>query len=293
MLRRLKHALVYWLARAVISAVALLPERACGKVGRAVGSLAHLLARRERRLARRHLGLAFGLDPDGARAGLLTRGVFAHLGQSLGEVGRLMARPDRLPAVEIPAATRRALDEALAAGRGAIFATGHLGNWELMAVALARAGYPISTVVKESRNPRFTRLIDGQRARFGVECVYRGRPGAVAGILRALRRGRVLGLLIDQDTRVPGVFVPFFGRQAHTPGAAAAISRRTGAPVVVGSILRRRDGVHEVTVEPCPLPDDEREATALLTARIEERVRRRPSQWVWFHERWRTRPACP
>jgi KDO2-lipid IV(A) lauroyltransferase len=291
MRRRLRHLLVYWLARGAMSAAALLPERACGPVGRMLGALAHLLARRERLLARRQLALAFGLDPGGARAALLARGVFSHLGRSLAEIGRLLARPARFPAVEIPAATRRALDEALAPGRGAIFATGHLGNWELMAAALARAGYPISTVAKESRNPRFTRLIEAERARFGVECIYRGRPGAVAGLRRALRRGRILGLLIDQDTRVPGVFVPFFGRAAFTPVAAAAIALRTGAPVVVGSIRRRRDGVHEVTVERCALPAEPRAATALLTARFEERVRRRPSQWVWFHERWRTRAA--
>jgi KDO2-lipid IV(A) lauroyltransferase len=172
-----------------------------------------------------------------------------------------------------------------------VFATLHLGNWELMAVALARAGYPISTVAKESHDPRFTRLLARERARFGVECIYRGRPGAVAGILRALKRGRVLGLLIDQDTRVPGVFVPFFGREAFTPVAAAAIALRTGAPVVVGTIRRLRGGGHEVTIEPCPLPAGERDATALITRRFEERVRRRPSQWVWFHERWRTQPG--
>jgi len=87
------------------------------------------------------------------------------------------------------------------------------------------------------------------------------------------------------------VFVPFFGREAFTPVAAAAIALRTGAPVVVGSIRRLRGGGHEVTVEPCALPADPRAATALITGRLEERVRQRPSQWVWFHERWRTREA--
>jgi len=289
--RRIRHALIYLLARAVMAAMALFPERAGRRAGRALGAAAHWLARRERRQAREHLALAYGLDPAGRRAALLARGVFIHLGVSLVEVGRVIAGARRQPAVEIPAASRRALDEALARGQGVVFATGHLGNWELMAVALARAGYPISTVARESSNPRFSRLLERQRARFGVECVMRGRPGAVAGILRALRAGRVLGLLVDQDTAVPGVFVPFFGREAFTPVAAAAIARRTGAPVVVGSIRRRRDDVHEVTVAPSDLPADPRAATALVTARLEERVRRRPSQWVWFHERWRTRPA--
>ena len=172
-----------------------------------------------------------------------------------------------------------------------MFATGHIGNWELMAAALARSGFPITAIAKESYDPRFTRLIEGERRRFGVEVIHRGQAGSSAATLRALRSGRVLGLLIDQDTRAPGTFVPFFDEPAFTPTGAATLAMRTGAPLVVGAIRRTPRGGHVVDIERCASPADAAEGTASLTAALERKIRRHPSQWVWFHERWKTRAA--
>ena len=113
------------------------------------------------------------------------------------------------------------LDEALEGGRGVIFVTGHVGNWELMAAALASLGYPIHTVAKRSYDPRFTEMIEQTRADFGVRAIYRGDAGAAAAMIRVLRKNGVLGFLIDQDTDVPSVYAPFFGRAAKTPSGPA------------------------------------------------------------------------
>jgi KDO2-lipid IV(A) lauroyltransferase len=285
-----KNSVIYFLARLALAAAGLVPRRLVRAFGRAIGGLAHWIARRERRLARRQIAAAFGLGPDGGRTAVLVRGVFDHLGVGAIELARILVSPRRAPRVELPERSRRALEDALSEGRGVLYATGHIGNWELMATELARLGYPISTVTKPSYDPRFTRLIDRFRARSGIEAIHRGRAGASVAMLRALRKNRVLGMLIDQDTRVPSVFVPFFGRSAHTPVGAAAVALRNESPVVVGSIRRRADGSHVIEIELCPLPPDETEATAVLTAALESRIRRRPSQWVWFHERWKTRP---
>jgi Kdo2-lipid IVA lauroyltransferase/acyltransferase len=99
-------------------------------------------------------------------------------------------------------------------------------------------------------------------------------------------------VFIDQDTRVPGAFVPFFGRPAFTPVGAAILAQRTGAAVVVGSSHRLGDGSHVVEIETFGVGGDPETATAALTAVLETRIRRHPTQWVWFHERWKTRPAC-
>jgi KDO2-lipid IV(A) lauroyltransferase len=98
-------------------------------------------------------------------------------------------------------------------------------------------------------------------------------------------------MLIDQDTRVEGVWVPFFGRPAFTPVGAAKISLRMGAATVPTFIERLDDGTHLARfLPPLDLPDDETEATALMTRSIEDQVRRRPEQWVWMHRRWRRQP---
>jgi KDO2-lipid IV(A) lauroyltransferase len=290
LLRGTKNFIVYFLSRIALATIGLVPARLTAGAGCLLGRIAHRVARRERRIARRQIAAALRLDEGGRRAACLTRGVFAHLGTGAVELARVMRSPDRAPRVDLPETSRRALDEALAVGRGVVFAAGHIGNWELMAAELARLGYPISTVAKPSYDPRFTRLIDHFRDRLGVQAIYRGRPGAATAMLRALKRNRVLGLLIDQDTAVPSVFVPFFGRPAKTPLGAASLALRSRAEVVAGSIRRRADGTHEILIERHALPSDETAATARLTAALEARIRSRPSQWVWFHERWKSRP---
>ena len=119
----------------------------------------------------------------------------------------------------------------------------------------------------------------------------RGSEGAARQLLAALRKGGALGMLIDQDTKVDGVWVPFFGRPAFTPVGAAKIALRQNTAVIPTFIERLEDGRHLATFHPpLDLPDDPTEATALMTTKIEEQVRRRPEQWVWRHRRWRRQP---
>ncbi len=126
--------------------------------------------------------------------------------------------------------------------------------------------------------------------------MWRGRDDIAAEVGRALKKGAVVGLLIDQDTRTRGCFVPFFGRLAWTPRGAAELLRQSDSPVVVGFIRRRPGGGHEIHAESPALrhggepEQDDVQNTAILTRAIEEAVRARPEEWVWMHERWRTRP---
>ncbi len=290
MQRRVKNHLIYLFARAAIAVLGLTPAFAARRTGLILGAIAHTLAGAERRLARSQIATAFDIDKKSNRAALLTRGVFYHLGVSVVELCRILRSSNNSPDVVIPPSCRRTLDDALGQGRGVIFVTGHMGNWELMARFLATEGYPISTMAAKSYDPRFTRLLERGRAQFGVDGIYRGQPGSSARMLRALRKNRVLGMLIDQDTSVPSVFVPFFGKLAHTPVGAASLASRTGASIVVGSMRRRPDGTHILEMEPFVPADDDLASTAALTLALERRIRRHPSQWVWFHRRWKTRP---
>jgi KDO2-lipid IV(A) lauroyltransferase len=136
------------------------------------------------------------------------------------------------------------------------------------------------------------------RERFGAEVVARGSD-AGRRLLSALGRNRVIGLLIDQDIRdIPGVFVPFFGKDAWTPSGASSLALHRQCPVVPAFAHRRPDGRHAVEISPpIPLPlegskeDRIVELTAAATAAIERQIRAHPAQWVWMHRRWRTRPS--
>jgi KDO2-lipid IV(A) lauroyltransferase len=108
----------------------------------------------------------------------------------------------------------------------------------------------------------------------------------------------MVGILLDQNAaRSEGVFVPFFGRLASTSRSVALLALRTGAPVVPIFARREPGGRHRIIVRPpidVPETSDREVAVAALTGRctavIEAAIREAPEQWLWLHNRWRTRP---
>ena len=296
--KRVKRTLRYGLLRAVLAMVEWLPLRWAQALGRAVGAAAFHLAPGERRKAMASLAVAFPELSEEARLELVRR-CFRHLGTAALEMAvapRLgVAGLDRL--VDMSGGAIEGMRQAHARGRGVVCIAAHLGNWELHAWSVARHGLPLAAVGKENVDPRLNGLVDRFRSRGGLRNVWRGQPGAAVAMLRALRKGELLAMLIDQDTNVQNVFVPFFGRPAATPRAAADLVVRTGATALVCLNHRGEDGVYRASTEEVEVPrtgDDERdvvELTARFTARIEAAIRAHPEQWVWMHQRWKTKPC--
>ncbi len=278
------------LLRGLSWALGALPWRAAQRCGRAVGSLGWALSRRDKRRALAHLELAFP-EASAAQRRRLGRASFRHLGETLAESLYLM----RHDCAEIERRTRVEgwdhVERARATRRPLLVVTGHCGNWELLAALISCRGLGMAVVARQLDEPEFDSLLVGLRQRFGTRTVARGAPGAARDLLRTLRRGGCLGILIDQDTSVDGVWVPFFGRPAYTPVGAADLVRRLDAISLPTFIERLADGSHRVRVHAPPaLPDDPVAATAALTRLIEEQIRRIPEQWVWLHRRWRRQP---
>jgi KDO2-lipid IV(A) lauroyltransferase len=271
-----------------------LPLSAGLAVGRGLGAAAHAVLATPRRLALAHVALAFPELDAGARRTLVQQ-TFRHAGESFAELAlfaRLQRRPDYVRFVGDDA-----LAAALEGGRGAIAVTGHCGNWELLAAATAARGYPLTVVVRRVNDVRFHALILRFRAAAGIEVLVRDDPRFLSAVREALERNRVVAMLIDQDTRGAGVFVPFFGRLAHTPPGAALLALRARTPIVTAFIERRPEGGHLVRM--APVATEPRRGrggvdalTARLTAAIEAQIRRAPAEWVWWHERWRRQPPA-
>ena len=296
--KRLKRFLRYLLVRAALAIVSALPLGLARWLGAGFGRFAFAVAGGERRKALKSLARAFPEKSDAERHAL-ARASFRHLGMAAFEVGATASMDARLEhLVHWSAEDRGVLDAALARGKGVVFVSGHVGNWELLARRVARAGYPSQSIAKETTDPRLTVLVERFRARGGVRSIWRGQEGAARAMLRALKSGEILGLLIDQDTQVQSLFVPFFGELAATPRAAADLALRTGAAVVVGFCQREGEG-YRLWMEEVPWrAGEDREAdalalTAALSQRIEAAIRRAPEQWVWMHQRWKTRPPEP
>jgi Kdo2-lipid IVA lauroyltransferase/acyltransferase len=287
--RRPRNALLARTIGAAATAVGALPVPVALRLGRGLGAAAHAILGTPRRLALVHVGQAFPeLDAEARRR--LVRATFRHAGQSYAELAMSakLLRDDAYVRID----GLDALREALAAGRGCIAVTGHVGNWELLAARIATLGMPLTVVARRVYDDRFDALIRRFRGGAGMEILLRDDPQFLGAVRDALARNRIVALLIDQDSRGGGVFVPFFGRPAHTPPGAAILALRTKAPVVTVFIRRRADGGHLITFERVAVerPGKVVDVTAQFTAAIEAAIRRAPAEWVWWHERWRRRP---
>jgi Kdo2-lipid IVA lauroyltransferase/acyltransferase len=182
--------------------------------------------------------------------------------------------------------------EAKKAGHGVLFATAHMGNWELSAFAHALMTEPMNVVIRPLDDPKVDRLVE-QRRRLSGNKLIEKKDGARA-ILRALQQNEAVGILMDQNTSLQeGVFVNFFGTPACANTAFAKIAHRTGAAVIPGFALWLENENRYVLrfYPPVEMTGDPTEDTQRLHAILEAVIREYPGQWLWIHRRWKTRPS--
>ena len=284
----------YALARSLEKAVSLLPERAADRFGATIGRRIHDLGIR-RDTVDENLRIAF---PDATSEWLeKTRlAAYEHLGREAAAMLRLSKLDDKaLVDRTIPVGWDE-LKEALSLGRGVILVTGHYGNWEIAAGAVASRGVQIGAIVRRQGNRLVDERLQHLRRKLGVETIYQG--SAPSRVPRLLRANAVVGIVGDQDARRSGIFVPFFGRPASTHRGPALFALRMGAPVF-SCIARRLPGGdvrYEVRGERVEfertgdLDRDVNALTAQLALRLEKEIRIAPEQYFWFHKRWKTQP---
>lgn|SRR5574341_328881 len=275
--------------------LAWLPESAAYGLGEGAGRLAFRLDRRHRTVAVENLSRAF---PDRFSSGeveALARRVFENLGRTVVDV----ARSDRLlTGQEAGAFQVDGFERLLSArqrGKGVVVITAHLGPWELLPLFVARHYGPSCMVARPLDDPRLDDLLNRMRERGGNRVIR--KRDAIQAILQAIRRGEIVGILIDQHiSEKEGVVVPFFGRPASTVSGPALIAIRSGAAVVPMVIVREARGQYRVQIAPevpvrrsGDLKADLVVNTARFTAAIEAFIRERPDQWFWVHRRWKTR----
>lgn len=291
--RRIRHRLEYGLVLVARALDRLLGPRRSGALAAALGRVAYRPLGIRRRVVEEQLRSAFPDRDDGWRR-RVARSSYEHLGRE----AMAMLRLSRLGPEDVIAATDvdglEPLREAVESGRGAVLMTGHFGNWEIGGASVAARGIPLDVVAQPQANPLVDRLINGAREGLGMTVIRKG--GATKAALRSLRQGRAVALVADQDARARGVFVPFFGRPASTHRGPAVLALRSGAPMFIGTAVRREDGRYAVTIRRVEVPateDPESQAdllTAELAAALESAVRRDPGQYLWQHRRWKTKP---
>lgn len=261
-------------------------------VGRRIGDALWWLLPRRRGVALDNIRRSLGREMAPEEIRRLGRRSFQHVGMNLVEACRYFLRPTDVMLSQVHVDGAEHLRSAAARGRGILVLTAHYGNWELLAAAHGLTGLPLSIVIRPLDHPILDELAARFRRRSGAELIVKRL--AVREVLQALRRGRMVGILLDQNaTRAEGVFVPFFGIPASTSKGLAVLALRTGAPVVPVFLRRERDGRHCMDVRPPlepPYDGDVEAYTATFNLAIEAAIRRAPEQWLWMHARWRTRP---
>jgi KDO2-lipid IV(A) lauroyltransferase len=198
-----------------------------------------------------------------------------------------IAGPD--PRIEI--VNVHLVHEAVALGKGTIFASGHFANWEVMLHVARQLNLSGGAVYRPVNNPYINRFIVGQRLTNGPEIqISKGAQGT-RRIFTLLRAGRSIFLLVDQKTN-EGMPIPFFGRDAMTTPAPAALALKLHSAVLLATNERvggARFRINFHPIEFSPSGDHDRDVvdfTTAITAGIEREIRRRPSQWLWIHRRW-------
>ena len=216
--------LVYWVAKLFLLVGRFIPLPICYAIAEALGSAGWLFARGERDKTMRNLRLGLGGEKSEEELRAIGRGMFIHYAKVAFEVTRVgWLKPEKVKRL-IEFEGLEPVQEAISRGRGVIAATGHIGNWELMGAGVSALGVPLHVIARRIKMERVNDLVIRLRARAGVTTIVREAADSAKKMLRALKRGEVLALLIDQDVRVEGAFVEFFG----TPRAHADRRRRAG-----------------------------------------------------------------
>ena len=284
----IRNRMEYALVLGVVKSLEWTPLPVAKVLASGYARLLDVAVPRLRRTACRNLALAL----PGADAKAIAGGVFR-------SIARLLVGFARLPSIHrgnVDRWIRREgmehFERALAQGRGVLFATAHLGNWELSAYAHALFTGPMHVVARPLDNPLIDRFVERRRTLSGNRLI--SKRGFARSILKALAANEAVGILIDQNVMAEeGVFVDFFGVPACTGAGFARLAAHSGAAVIPGFALwSEAEGRYVLRFyPPVAMTGDAARDTQALAAKLEEIVRAYPDQWLWIHQRWKTRPA--
>ena len=293
-MKKLIRKLYYLVIVFFFNLVRVMPLKLAVGFGGFLGGMAYHLIGKSRAVTEENLRKAFPeKKEDEIRS--IARDVFVNQGKNAFEVFYYpKLSTENIRALSV-IRNEEGYSKARALGKGVIMASAHCASWEFLGAALSARGFVINVIAKRVYIESLNKMLLDLRNSKGLKIIFRSDSDSAKKMLRALRSGETLAMLIDQDTDVPGVFADFFSRPAWTPSGLAAIALKTGAAVIVALDTRLPDDTHEVSITgPLELSvsgdkdRDVRENTQMITGLIEDHIRRNPSQWVWMHERWKT-----
>ncbi|HXJ39094.1 MAG TPA: lysophospholipid acyltransferase family protein [Bryobacteraceae bacterium] len=274
----------------VVVSLQYAPRGVAEKLGRLYAGVLDRALPRLRRTAETNLRFAWP-DRDAEWRRRIIDGIYA-------SIGRVLVALSRFPSINkanvgdwIRYEGFEHYTRARELGKGVLFATAHLGNWELSAYAHALLTEPMNVVVRPLDNPIIDELVETRRGLSGNKLL--SKRDFARSILHALRNNEPVGILVDQNSAPDNaVFAPFFGQLASSNMTFAKLAARSGATVIPGfAVWSEAEGKYILRFyPPVDISGDPAEDTIRIQAAVEAAVREYPDQWLWIHRRWKTRP---
>jgi len=294
--KRVRHKLLGWAAKAGLAIGRALPRPVGLAIFSFLGTLCYYLLHSDRRKAVNNLRFVFGNEWDEKKIRSVARAVFRSQGKNLFDAVHLSAAKANVFDNIVSHDSLYRVAQACGRGKGIVAITAHLGCFEMLLHLFSRRGLSCFAVGRAFKNPDVDESV--RKIRSGPDIEYVDRSESTRKVIRLLRQGKVMGVLVDQDTNVEGVFADFLGHPAFTPSSAVHFAIKLGIPMFVSVTARQPGDKHHVYVSDELIPINTGDPKADLAATmqmindiISEYIRKHPEQWVWMHERWKTKPV--
>jgi lauroyl/myristoyl acyltransferase len=288
----------YFAYRAGEAVARLVPPAIGAPAARAMAQIAPTVMSARRAQVERNLRRIHGSDYGGAALRHDVAATFDSYGRYFYELFRLSnVTPEWINAHFHCAGIEHVWD-GVNAGKGAVLALPHLGNWDFAGAWLALQGFSVTVVAEPVEPPELFEWFVDTRARLGMRVIPLS-PSAGTDVLKAVRSNEVVCLLADRDLTGDGVSVEFFGERTTLPGGPAMTALRGGTPLLPVGCYFMDHGDSRADIRP-PLDtsrsrtesgsrrlrDDLARVTQELAHAYEELIRVEPTHWHLLQPNW-------
>lgn len=267
----------------------ILPVAVTTWIARRVGDLVFLVLRKRRKIAFANIEKAFGNSLDEKTKRKITRAAFQSAALSVTELF-IVQKIKKDTKNRFKLFGNEHLEAAFSKNKGVVLAISHLGSWEYLSFLPYLTGQSWAVIVKDIKNPYIDRAYNAMRREMNVVPIP--KESSVRTILKELKEGRGIAILIDQWAGDEGLWIDFFGSKTSTTSIPARLAEKTGCTLITGYCLRTGSGHYEIHIEP-PVewdrndPDWETSLSEKLNRVLEKQIRQYPEQWLWGHRRWK------
>ena len=294
--KSVKYSTIVFFMDFLLFLVKILPWKWTSGLCAGLGWLAWYLVKGERKKTIKNLTIAYGEEKSPKEIRQMAREVFMNLGRAAAELAvKLTIDDEKTYFKNIEVIGKEHPLKAYEKGGGIINIVPHIGCWEGLAKTITMLGFPAGAVAKPLQNKKLDNWVVRHREFGGFKVLPRGIT--YKAILQFLKQNNSLGMLIDQDTSVKGVFVDFYGKPAYTPIGAAMLALDSDAAVIAAVLVRDKGNKYKfIFYEPMEVTRtgdrkrDLQENTERFHKEVEKIIRQYPTQWVWMHDRWKTTP---